>query len=151
MRGVKVKSVQLSCHIHSTENTERVVSSIMRLIPARSVQKVERKVETLHGHFGNRITAFTVKSRDSSVALEMLRSIASSLTEDSKRLLATNLHLHLDPTGNLIFRLDKQKLVLGRGELSYGSDVVKVVVSFKLPPKQKAGLKEVLKELGLIA
>jgi RNA-binding protein len=128
MEHTRPVAVRISSIAHATEDTSKVLSAISNLYPST----LSRKLETTRtkGHFGNEIRMFRLEARNVSQTESFLRSILSKLSRGDQQTLWEELDEHLDPSGSLHLRFDKQDAF--RGVLALGdSDPIKVEVSFE--------------------
>ena len=128
MEEAKPIGVRLSSIAHATEDPNKVLSAIFNVSPTRFSKQFE--TARAKGHFGNEIKIFLLRTRDVSQAASFLNSVLRSLSQGDRLQLRERLDEHLDSSGTLHMRFDKQEafggvLVLG------GSDVIKAEVFFE--------------------
>jgi RNA binding exosome subunit len=91
--------------IHATEDYNKVISSIQRVLGIK-IKRMERR--DLSGHYGNPLIYCKIKL-DSSQTKDLLRNISVKLDDVDRFYLMNNLDEYFD--GNTLYlRLDKQML-----------------------------------------
>ncbi|MCX8185185.1 MAG: RNA-binding domain-containing protein [Sulfolobales archaeon] len=141
-------SLELSVFIHSTEDDEKVLQTLLNVVPAnlRQVLAQHLRTQILEGYYGNIIKQVKL-SISKNVATEVLKHILCSLSKVDRDILLTTLESRVEERrARLHFRLSKQDLHLGKYVLSEGSDVVKVVASFEGVRYKELGA--VLRDIG---
>jgi len=139
-----IESIYLEAFVHATESRSKVLKAILTFIPEKlrsSLKILEYKVK---GHYGNPIMILRVHVKKNSE--DVVRYIASMLSDDDKRALLVTLNDRIGDENKLYLRFDKQYALLGKLKLSHSGSVIKVVISFK----RNIELKEACKQLGLI-
>ncbi|WFO76045.1 exosome protein [Desulfurococcaceae archaeon MEX13E-LK6-19] len=146
---LRIHRIELSVYCHATEDLDKVVSSLLNLIPETIRERVKITKQSVKGYYGNIITIIkaVVSGND---AIETMKYIASKISDVEKSILRASLKARYDPRSNKIFfRFDKQELYRGRIVVSDSDDIVHVALSFK----GKGGIDDVeklLSEIGLI-
>ncbi|MDM7274839.1 MAG: RNA-binding domain-containing protein [Thermoprotei archaeon] len=125
-----IVSLNLRTSVHATEVNERVVKALMELLPEDLRNNVTVEVGSHEGYYGNPIEVLTVNIRDPQAAARTLNYILSRLGENGRRLLWETLEERVESSGDLYFRVNKQKAYLGSLEVDEGDDVVRVHVRF---------------------
>lgn len=100
----------LSFFVHSTEDEERVTSSVERMLGV-GVNELEKR--EIKGQYDNIIKVYTGSFKGRKAESLLLR-IARGLEGSSRSYLSRNITQFIDHQGRLYIRLDKQELVLGR-------------------------------------
>ncbi len=146
---LRIHRIELSVYCHATEDLDKVVSSLLNLIPETIRERVKITKQSVKGYYGNIITIIkaVVSGKD---AVETMKYIASKISDVEKSILRASLKARYDSRSNKIFfRFDKQELYRGRIVVSDSDDIVHVALSFK----GKGGIEDVeklLSEIGLI-
>jgi len=118
----------LSSIVHATEDSTKVLSALSNLFPPGFSKRFE--ITTAKGHFGNEIKIFSMKARGISHAESFLKSVLGRLSRGDRLSLREGFDLHLDHSGRLHLRFDKQEAF--NGLLVLGSrDAIKAEVSFE--------------------
>jgi len=121
MKG-PISVVELDSLVHATEDLDKVVSAIGRLLPS----KTPTKVDEMDGHWGNRISRINYRFSGDE-ANKAFGALIQGMGEEEKSKLTTDLQSYVDEHGILYMRLNKQDLV--SGNLVLGStDPVRVTV-----------------------
>lgn len=123
---VQVQSVEVSYFVHATEDRARVDGAVAVLLGFAG----EPEVETVEGHFGNRITMVRIRLTGEE-AMTALKGLVSKMPSGVKESVRGDLETHMDEHSALYLRLDKQRLVSGEVALA-DSDPVRVRVKPRL-------------------
>ena len=130
MSKVKVNYVDLKAFVHATEDIDKVVTAISRLIPKDIQESIKQSITTVKGHYGNEITIIDIRIPKRR-ARDVLKNIVCSLTNTDRSILLATLESRVDrKTSHLYLRISKQEAYLGRVRLMDGSDVIKLVIGF---------------------
>lgn len=127
MEQAKPIGVRLSSIAHATEDPNKVLSAIFNVSPTGFSKQFE--AARVKGHFGNEIQIFRLRNRGVSQAASFLESVLSSLSQGDRLQLRERLDEHLDSSGTLHMRFDKQEAFGGFVVLG-DSDAVKAEVFF---------------------
>ncbi|MDG6933902.1 MAG: hypothetical protein JRN68_04325 [Nitrososphaerota archaeon] len=128
--ALRVESALISFHLHATEDPEKVMKSIEKIL---GVQQAAFNIQKLEGHFGNEIASYTAQL-EGMQAQGLFELVVKSLPQIDKHELLASFEGRVERNIFLYLRLDKQKLVLGRIELGE-SDPIKLRFRFpKTPP-----------------
>ena len=145
----KVKSLELAVHAHATEDVDKVLEALKRLIPEELRGKARVSRLQLEGHHGNPITRIQVVLEDAD-AEKAVRHIASLMDEREKLVLDTSFEARYDErSGRLYLRFSKQDAYLGRLRFMDGDDVIRVVIGFRGSPDARKA-RRIARELGLL-
>lgn len=145
---LEVTSAKISAIVHATEDLERVIQSLSRLFPDASLPS---KAETrrFSGHYGNEIRIVNLSIRGGA-ARSFLRNLWSGMVSFDRAAILDALDNHLDPSGVLHLRMDKEEAFRGMFRIK-DQDPIKIQLSFKkeiksdLDPSQ--GIKQLLESL----
>ncbi len=143
-----VDRIDVETHAHATEDYDKVIEALVNLLGSTVIKLIE--TNSLRGHYNNPIKVFklTLRSRNCSND-NLIKSIASKLSDDDKRLLKISLNSRIN--GNKLYlRFDKQKLYLNTISLSDGDDVVRVIIHINPIKLRSSSMFDVLRELGLV-
>ena len=119
---MSITQLDLEVNLHATEDLERVVNYLVRLL----TDKAPIVIEVLYGHYGNPIYRVASSIRDGDLAMSIIKSICSSMI--NRDYLLRTIGNRVDDSGNVFLRLDKQEFVRGRIVLSDGDDVIRVKI-----------------------
>lgn len=128
-RDFKVKHLTISVFKHSTEDSEKVKTALLNVLPGelRNVINIDERV--VSGHYGNEIRILNIRFQHNQ-ALEVLKNIICSLSEADRNVLLMSLSSRVgDTSSHLHLRLSKQDAFLGRLAILDGNDVIKVVTT----------------------
>ncbi len=127
MEQAKPIAIRLSSIAHATEDPGKVLSAISNLHPSGFSRILE--TTKAKGHFGNEIRILRLEARNVAQADSFLRSVLSRLSQGDRLVLRERLDEHLDSSGDLHLRFDKQEAFRGVLVLR-DSDAIKAEVSF---------------------
>ncbi|MGC8555970.1 MAG: RNA-binding domain-containing protein [Conexivisphaera sp.] len=116
--------LEVSLHVHATEDEEGVRRSLERILGIRR-DEVERV--QLTGHHGNPVVVLSATLMDER-ALDVLRSVLRGMDAAERDIVRRSLEEMSDERGRIYIRLDKQGLVLGRIRMGR-EDPVRIVLS----------------------
>lgn len=119
-------SVEVSFLIHATEDSAKVIRSVSSVLELEE----EPTVETMEGHFGNKIerVSFHVIGQR---ADNLFRKLFDKIDEKEKSKLLSSLENYIDEHKSLFIRLDKQNIIGGKIVFSQ-SDSVRIKVKPRL-------------------
>jgi RNA binding exosome subunit len=138
--------IEIRIFVHATEETEKVLSAVHRILPEEIGEELVFKSTSLSGHHGNSIILLTAKLENRQLLPSALQYIGSKLTSLDKETLNKDLKLHLEK-GNLFLRFNKQQAFLGKIRFS-ANDPIHVKVHFKNRTTEE--IFRMCKEFGLI-
>jgi RNA binding exosome subunit len=117
-----IKSLEVSYFVHATEDGDKIAAAVSGIFGPLG----EPRAEEMEGHFGNKIVRVShhLNGEDAAMALT---TVLSNMSLDLKRRLREELGVHLDEHSAFYLRLDKQRLLAGRLQLT-DSDPVRVRV-----------------------
>ncbi len=121
-----IDRVEVQVHAHATEDLEKVKEAVRRLLGVSELEFTELRAR---GHHGNPITTLiaTLKGKE---AERVAKKLLSDMDNFDFDILKRELEIRSEKS-KLYLRFDKQKALLGKVEMSSGSDVIRVVVVFK--------------------
>jgi RNA binding exosome subunit len=113
-----VQSVEVSYLVHATEDPRKISSAVESILGPVG----EPKTDEMEGHFGNKIIRVShhITGGDAGRALA---SLTSSMNPGLKQRLKSEVGQHLDEHSAFYLRLDKQRLVEGKLELTEADPV----------------------------
>ncbi len=123
-----LSSIELSFFLHATEDEERFLNTIFKVLQLPNAEFEKCKME---GHFGNPILSFQIHLSGKD-ADEFAKGIANLLDRHEKDRILLNLASHIDKRGALYIRIDKQSLF---SEKLVQSQVDAVRIKFKIRSK----------------
>jgi RNA-binding protein len=141
---LEVASVRISAIVHATEEIDRVLEALRQVFPEGTFPS---KAETrkLHGHYGNEIGMINL-SIHGALARSVLEHLWKGLPSLDRASILDTLDMHLDSSGGLHLRLDKQEVSRGILRLK-GQDSIKIRLSFQTRVKSNLELSDGVKQL----
>lgn len=114
----------ISVVIHATEDKDKVISKIVKVLSLNSARFQEINTR---GHWGNQIVLLNL-SLGQSHAGKIIKTIYTSLGDNNKTAFLSSLEKSIDEKYNLYVRIDKQSIC--RGEISL-SDQDSIKIKFR--------------------
>jgi len=108
-----IQSLDVSLLLHATEDSERVIVAVRRLIDVDGPLEIEE----MEGHFGNRIKKVGVHLHGDQ-ATKAFALLTTRMPGELRKELAKDIDKLVDEHSSLFLRFDKQKLV--KGEIAVG-------------------------------
>jgi RNA binding exosome subunit len=141
---LEVISAKISAIVHATEDADRVLQALRQLFPEGSLPS---KAETrrFDGHYGNEIRIVDLSIRGAS-ARSFLEYLWENLPSLDRVSILDTLEKHLDTSGGLHLRLDKEEVFRGTLRVK-DQDPIKIQLSFRKEPKSDSNLIEGIKQL----
>jgi len=143
---IPIACVDLSFFAHATEDENKVIEAVRKLLPALQFDNLVFKKSSLRGHHNNPITLFEAKIKEKETVKMIVDNLAFGLNLLDKEKLLREVELHVEK-GNLYLRFDKQKAFQGQFKLDV-SDPIRFRLRFK-----KSGLEDIIqicREIGLL-
>jgi len=143
---IPINYVDIRFFAHATEDLNKVVEAVCRLLPTNHVDEIVFERSNLKGHYGNPITLFETKVKERKLVKALIETLASGLNELDKETLLREISSHME-NGSLYVRLDKQAALYGEFKLC-SADPVRIRIRFR-----KKKLEDVIKtcrELGIL-
>src|SRR5256885_4529294 len=124
---LEVISAKISSIVHATEDVDRVLQSLSRVFPEGALPS---KAETrrFHGHYSNEIRTVELSIRGA-LARSFLDHLWKSLPSFDRASILGALGSHLDASGGLHLRLDKEQVFRGIIRMK-DQDPIKIQFSF---------------------
>jgi len=138
--------VDIRFFAHATEDLNKVIEAVHRLLPTNHVDEIVFKRSNLKGHYGNPITLFETRVKKREIVKAVVETLSSGLGELDKEALLREMSLHMEK-GSFYVRLDKQAAFQGEFKLC-SADPVHVRIRFR-----KQRLEDTIKtcrELGIL-
>jgi len=141
---LEVISAKISAIVHATEDVNRVLQALSRLFPDESLPS---KAETrrFHGHYGNEIRMVDLSIRGAP-ARSFLEHLWESLPSVDRAVVIHSLNKHLDSSGGLHLRLDKEEVFRGVIRMK-DQDSIKIHLSFRTRIKSNLEPSEEINQL----
>ena len=116
--------VDVSLYLHATEDEDKVVESLGRVL---GIGRDELVMDRTSGHHGNPVVIVRATLVEEK-AMDVLRELVARMDEVERERLSRSLEDIIDERGRIYIRLDKQGLVLGKVRIGR-KDPVELVVS----------------------
>ena len=143
---IPVAYIDIKFFVHATENIDKVVEAVQRLLPSDYVNDILFKKGNLKGHYGNPITLFETRIKNKEIIKAFVDNLSSRLDNVDKETLRREIDLHVEK-GSLYVRLDKQAALQGELKLCT-ADPIRVRIRFR-----KTKIEDIIKtcqELGML-
>lgn len=141
---MEVVSARVSVIVHATEEVDRVLHALSEVFPERSLPS-KAEIQKFHGHHGNEIRIVNLSIRGVSTRA-FLEHLWKSMAAFDREYVLSSLDKHLDQSGGLHLRLDKQEV--SRGILRVrDQDPIKIHLSFRARVKSDLRLSEGIRQL----
>lgn len=131
---------------HATEDTEKVQTAVLNLLPTELAEPLVFQKTSLTGHHGNPIILFTTKLEDKKALVVALQKIGAGLSSLDKEELDRDIKLHIEK-GNLYLRFDKQSAFMGNFQFTQ-NDPVHLKIHFKNKTPQE--IADICRQAGLL-
>jgi RNA binding exosome subunit len=143
---IPIPYIDIRFFAHATEDLNKVVEAVHRLLPPDHVDEIVFKRSNLKGHYGNPILLFETRIKKREIVKAVVETLSSGLGELDKEVLLDEIGSHMEK-GSLYIRLDKQAAFQGEFKLC-SADPVRIRIRFR---KQKLeGITKTCRELGLL-
>jgi RNA binding exosome subunit len=136
----EVGGVTISVVIHATEDKDKVISKIVKVLSLNSARFQEFNTR---GHWGNQIILLNI-SLGQTLAGKILKTIYTSLGNNKKTAFLSSLEQSIDEKYNLHVRIDKQSIC--REEISL-SDQDSIKIKFRPSKFRQSNKSETYREL----
>jgi len=138
--------IDIRFFIHATEDLDKVVEAVQRVLPSEYIDDIVFKRDNLLGHYGNPITLFETKIKKRETIRAFVEHLSSSLDKLDKETLRREINLHMEK-GNLYVRLDKQAAFQGELKLCT-ADPIRVRIRFRKTKTED--IVKLCRELGML-
>ena len=138
--------VDIGCFVHATEDQQKVVEAMKKVLPEDHVDKIHFTEKKVQGHYGNPITLFGTRIHNQETIQAFIDNLSLRLDNIDKATLLQEISLHI-ADGSLYFRLDKQAAFQGKLQL-YSVDHIRIKIRFTI--KKTEEVIQTCRELGII-
>jgi RNA binding exosome subunit len=138
--SLELGGVTISVVIHATEDKDKVISKIVKVLSLNSARFQEFNTR---GHWGNQIVLLNL-SMGQTLAGKILKTIYTSLGDNKKTAFLSSLEQSMDEKYNLYVRIDKQSIC--REEISL-SDQDSIKIKFRPSKFRQSNKSETYREL----
>lgn len=143
---IPITCVEISFFAHATEDENKVIEAVRKLLPALQVAHLVFKKSSLRGHHGNPITLFEANIEEKEAVRAVVENLASGLNSLDKEKLLREVKLHVEK-GNLYLRFDKQKAFQGQFKLGV-SDPIRF--RLRLKKSELEDIVQICREIGML-
>ncbi|MEM1549001.1 MAG: RNA-binding domain-containing protein [Candidatus Methanomethylicia archaeon] len=147
LKDFPIAEILINAFCHATEDLEKVRKAMLNFIPELYRSRIVISEDVLEGYYGNRILNLKIHISDVEIVKNIIDFICRNIHEADKKLISRSFLSRLDSSGNLYLRFDKGAAYNGLLRLHDGSDVVRVVIKFKVAKKL---IKDFCVDIGLI-
>ena len=137
---IELGGATISVVIHATEDKDKVISKIVKVLSLNSARFQEFNTR---GHWGNEIVLLNL-SLGQTLAGKILKTIYTSLGNNKKTAFLSSLEQSIDEKYNLYVRIDKQSIC--REEISL-SDQDSIKIKFRPSKFRQSNKSETYREL----
>jgi RNA-binding protein len=141
-RPLEIDGATISVVIHATEDKDKVISKIGKVLSLNSARFQEFNTR---GHWGNQIVLLNL-SLGQTLAGKILKTIYTSLANNKKTAFLSSLEQSIDEKYNLYVRIDKQSIC--REEISL-SDQDSIKIKFRPSKFRQSNKSETYRDLLL--
>jgi RNA binding exosome subunit len=151
MRGVALPPVPISYidirfFAHATEDLDKVVDAVQRVLPAKHHENITFRRRNLRGHYGNPIILFEARLKEKEIIQALMENLAANLNTLDKENLLRDIAKHTEK-GSLYLRLDKQAAFLEKLKICT-ADPFHIRIRFR--KKKTEEITQICRELGLL-
>ena len=129
MPRLPIAYIDLRFSAHATEDPNKVLEAVRRILPNRYLDLIAFKRADLRGHYGNPIILFETRIKEEEIMKALTEIFSSKLGGLEKEKLLREFDLHLGD-GSLYLRLDKQAAFMGELRLC-AADPIHIRIRFK--------------------
>lgn len=144
-----IRSIEIQCASHATEDIKKVIEAVKNIVPIPYRDLIVLKKNNLKGHHGNPIILLKSKVDDDVVLSALIDNLSRQMDTADRAYLSANLKDHVDESGFLYLRFDKQSAFLGKLRLGR-EDPIRIQLKFNLKGKGIRDIEEACKTLNLI-
>ena len=137
---LEIDRATISVVIHATEDKDKVISKIVKVLSLNSARFQEFNAR---GHWGNQIVLLNL-SLGQTHACKIIKTIYTSLGDNNKIAFLSSLEQSIDEKYNLYVRIDKQSIC--REEISL-SDQDSIKIKFRPSKFRQSNKSETYREL----
>ena len=146
MSQIPIAYIDLRFSVHATEDPEKVLESVKRILPDDYVNSIEFQRDNLEGHFGNPIILFETRIKGKEIIKGFIENLSLNLSEFDKDALLREINRHVE-NGSLYLRLDKQSAFKGQLKL-FSADPIRVHIRFRR--NKTEDVVQICRELGML-
>jgi len=141
-----VSYIDLRFFAHATEDLDKVVEAVQRILPAKYLENITFKRRNSRGHYGNPIVVFEARLKGKEIIQAVMEKLAANLNTLDKENLLRDIAKRTEK-GSLYLRLDKQAAFLEKMKLCT-ADPIHIRIRFR--KKKTEDIIRICRELGLL-
>lgn len=144
---IQIKHIDLMINVNATENSDKVKSLLLSLLPIQFDQK-QIEISHLTGAYGNPIITYKIRLVNIDEIEYTIDNLSKRIDGENKKYIYRNLINKIDEKSILYLRFKKNQL--NNLELYDGSDVLKIEIKFydiKTKSSSKINIEEIRKYL----
>ncbi len=146
MSRLPVAYIDLRFSAHATEDPNKVLEAVRRILPTQYLDLIAFKRADLRGHYGNPIIVFEARIKEEEVMGALVENFSSKLGELEKGKLLREFDLHVGD-GSLYLRLDKQAAFMGELRLC-AADPIRIRIRFR--KRKTEDILQFCREIGML-
>ncbi|MCK5587871.1 MAG: hypothetical protein KAI34_04010 [Candidatus Lokiarchaeota archaeon] len=128
-----LNSIELTTHVHATEDLEKVKRALLFFLPEYLHSKLKLKVNKVKGHWNNPIFLIRAKCSNADDSMQIITYLTNSLNDEDKYVIREGLDKRIDKS-HLYLRFDKQAAFNNRLKIKDEDDVIRLKVTFEIYP-----------------
>jgi len=138
--------IDLRFSAHATEDPNKVLESVRRILPTQYLDLIAFKRADLRGHYGNPIIVFEARIKEEEIMKALVENFSSKLEGLEKGKLLREFDLHVGD-GSLYLRLDKQAAFMGELSLC-AADPIHIRIRFR--KRKTEDILQFCREIGIL-
>lgn len=142
MTQSRAKSVRITSIAHATEDAQKVVQAVLSICPEDFPRGIQ--TERVKGHYGNEIIICHLRAVGRSASERFFENLWRKMSSQDKSRIYDQAQEHVDGSGTLHLRIDKQEASKGKIRLQ-DNESVKVEIMFKTLDKSEESRVEMVK------
>lgn len=146
MPQVPISYIDIRFFAHATEDPDKVVEAVQRVLPAEYLENITFKRRNLRGHYGNPIVLFEARLKGKEIIQALMENLAANLNTLDKENLLRDIAKRVEK-GTLYLRLDKQAAFLEELKLCT-ADPIHIRIRFR--KNKTEDILQICRELGLL-
>ena len=129
---IAVVKIELSFSVHATEDIEKNMEIISKLIPQNNFDHANIKQEKLEGGYGNPIEFLQITFTRKKEMDNIIANLASNLDVSEKKKLNSEFHERFNKEkSTFFFRFAKESLYKNKFQISSSTNVIKVALKMR--------------------
>ena len=128
---MRISAVNLTTHVHATEDLEKVRQALLFLLPATLHDKLKLNIIEVKGYWNNPIAILQAKFTNTDDTMQIIKYLANSLNDREKTALKRGLERRIDKS-HLYLRFDKQAAFNKRLQIEDEDDIIRLKITFTI-------------------